>query len=158
MTKAVTVVTSVDILAEPSAIWRVRCDAKLPLTAPYWFRFGVPTPEKCTLVSEAGAVGARRQCTTNRGTNSQRITEWQERRRLSFEWVEDTLGLGTYLLQMRDTFTLEPLGPKRTRLTRRTEFEPKDTVGWVRRTVLRLAVKRVHRFVRSNFKAIREFS
>jgi hypothetical protein len=152
----VSVVTSVDISADPAAIWRILCDAKLPLTAPCWFRLGVPTPERCTLVSEAGGVGAGRRCTTDRGTIRQRITEWQENERLSFEWVEDTVGLGKHLNAMRDTFTLEILEPKLTRLSRRTEYEPKEALGCLRRAALRFTVKRIHRFVMRNFKAISE--
>ena len=154
--EVITIITSVDIAAESGTIWRVLCDARLPLTAPCWFRLGVPTPEKCAIVSESGGVGAGRHCTTNRGTINQRIIEWEESRRLAFEWVDDTVGLGSYLNHMRDTFTLEPLEPGRTRLVRRTEYEPKNTVGWLRRTILRLTVKRIHRFVMRNFKAICE--
>jgi len=154
--RLITVVTSVDIAAEPNAIWRILCDAKLPLTAPCWFRLGVPTPEKCAIVTEAGGVGAGRRCTTNRGSINQRITQWDENERLAFEWIDDTVGLGAYLNSMRDAFTLEPLETKRTRLVRRTEYEPKDSVGWVRRAVLRLVVKRIDRYVMRNFKTISE--
>jgi uncharacterized protein YndB with AHSA1/START domain len=152
----ITVVTSVDIAAEPNAVWRILCDAKLPLTAPCWFRLGVPTPEKCAIVTEIGGVGAGRRCTTSRGIINQRITEWDENERLAFEWVDDTMGLKDYLNRMRDTFTLESPDKKLTRLVRQSEYEPKDSVGWMRRAVLRLIVKRIHRFVMRNFKAISE--
>ena len=70
--------------------------------------------------------------------------------------MDDTLGLKEYLNRMRDTFTLESADKKLTRLVRQSEYEPKDSVGWMRRAVLRLIVKRIHRFVMRNFKAISE--
>lgn len=151
-----TVTTSIDIQAPPEKVWHVLGDAQLPLTAPCWFRLSVPTPQRCQLVAERGGVGARRQCITSRGQIDQRITEWAENERLTFEVVSDTVGLSACLDHMHDTFTLERLPDGRTRLTRWTQFQTRGWLNGVKAVALCLVVKRIHRYVMENFKAIAE--
>ena len=151
-----TITTSIVINATPEKIWPFLCHAKLPLTAPCWFRMGVPTPERCQLLSEVGSVGAKRQCVTSRGRINQEITEWIENKKLSFEVIDDSVGLKRCFTSMKDTFLLESLSETDTRLTRITTFQPRGLAGNVKALFLGLVVKKIHRYVMKNFKTLAE--
>ena len=151
----VTVETAVSIDAPTEAIWNLLCDARLPLTAPCCFKIGVPTPERCTLVSEQGQVGARRQCQTKQGVINQRITEWAPPHQLSFVMESDTLGLEQHLAGMSDTFSVAKSGEGSV-LSRRTVFETKGSFALPKACVFRLSVWNIHRYVMRNFKALAE--
>jgi hypothetical protein len=154
--KPTVVTTSIRIAAAPERVWPILCDARLPLTAPCWFRLGVPTPERCRLVAEEGAVGARRQCITSQGQVDQRITEWIPNERLSFAAVGDTIGLQEHLERMEDTFTLDPLPGGGTCLSRTTRFQARSGLPALKSVALRAVVRRIHRYVLRNFKTLAE--
>src|SRR5262245_24987325 len=150
-----TVETAISIEAQTEEVWNLLCDARLPLTAPCCFKIGVPTPESCTLVSEQGEVGARRQCRTKQGVINQRITEWAPPHQLGFVMESDTLGLEEHLAAMSDTFSVA--GTDRgCVLSRRTDFETKGAFALPKACVFRISVWNIHRYVMRNFKTLAE--
>lgn len=131
----------------------------MPTTTPCEFRLGFlspPRPLSCELADRAGGVGATRRCTSDRGTVTQRITEWRVDERLAFEVESETAGLGAHVLAMRDTFDLVPLSAASTRLTRRTDLVPAGPCPRLLGFALALALRRVHRFTLRGFKTLAE--
>ena len=151
----VIVESAIDVRASPEKVWGLLYNAKLPLSAPCCFKIGVPTPDRCTLVSERGAVGAQRRCQTKEGEINQRITEWDPPRRLSFVMESNTLGLEKHISAMSDTFTIQPADAG-CRLTRRTTIETKGFLAFPKSLLFRVSMGHIHRFVMRNFKALGE--
>ncbi|HET9012722.1 MAG TPA: SRPBCC family protein [Gemmatimonadaceae bacterium] len=148
--------TSVEIAAPPAVVWARLCDADMPATAPCEFRLGAlgpPQPLRCELPTGVGGIGQERRCVTTRGIVTQRITAWVEAEHLAFELVAEAAGLGAHVQAMKDDFWLTPLGPARTRLTRRTALVPRRPCPRLRGLALRVAVRRVHRFTMRGFAA-----
>jgi hypothetical protein len=147
---------AIDIDAPPERVWPLLCGARMELPPPCWFHLGVPLPRECRLPDGKGGVGARRQCVSSLGCIDQRITTWEAGRRLAFERVEDTIGLGTCLTRMEDAFTLERRPEGMTRLRRLTRFGVRGPCASAKTFVLRLVAARVHRYVLENFRALAE--
>ncbi len=141
--------TAVRLDAPPERVWPLLCSARMDESAPDCFRLGIPTPRECRLESGSGGVGSTRECVSDRGIVRQRITAWEEGRRLEFVRTSDTAGLRRLVVSMRDTFWLEPLPGGATRLTRTTVIRPRRRCGF-ERLLLPLAVGSVHRFVHRN--------
>lgn len=150
--RSLQVLSAIEINAAPADVWPLLCRAKLRLKAPFWFRFAVPTPRECQLLSDHGGVGAERRCVSSRGHIRQRIVRWEENRSLAFEMIDDSVGLRRRVPWMRDTFTLQPAGGG-TRLMRATEL---DLRGWMPSWVMRFVMRRIHRYVMRNSKAMAE--
>ena len=151
----VRVTSAIQIAAPTLAVWAKLCDAEMPATAPCEFhlgRVGPPRPVRCELPDGPGAVGATRRCVSDRGTVTQRVTEWAEGERLAFELVAEDAGLGAHVAAMRDVFELEPAAGGGTRLTRRTEVVPCGPCPRLRGLALAVAVRRVHRFTMRGFQ------
>jgi hypothetical protein len=149
------VITRVMVNAAPEKVWKYLCDAHMTTAAPWCFQLGVPTPQQCRIIGEASGVGAHRQCQTDRGFIDQRITEWLPPRRLTFVATSDTIGMYRHVREMQDTFLLEP-APGGTELTRLTRFETKGIFGALKAYLFRLTIRRLHRYVMENFKALAE--
>ena len=156
--RPVRVTSAIQIAAPVPAVWATLCDADMPATAPCEFRLGrlgPPRPVRCELPDGAGGVGATRRCVSDRGTVTQRVTEWAEGERLAFELVAEDAGLGAHVAAMRDVFELAGAGGG-TRLTRRTELVPRGPCPRLRGLALAVAVRRVHRFTMRGFQRIAE--
>jgi hypothetical protein len=151
----VTVQSSIEIDATPERVWSLLCDARLPLSAPWCFRLGVPTPKSCRLVSDAGRVGSTRQCQTARGVINQRITAWVPPTELAFAMESTTLGLERHIAAMNDRFEIRS-GTAGCRLSRITVLETRGSFAAVKAIAFRLSLGRIHRFVMRNFKALAE--
>ena len=86
--RPVCVTSEIRIAAPVHAVWATLCDAEMPATAPCEFRlgpFGPPRPVRCELPDGPGGVGATRRCVSDRGTVTQRVTEWAAGERLALQ-------------------------------------------------------------------------
>lgn len=146
--------TGIRLAAPPERVWPLLCSARMELPVPDCFRVGVPAPRECRTVGTPGP-GATRECVSDRGVVRQRITGWEEGRRLAFERTSDPAGLDRLLEAMHDTFTLEPLPGGATRLTRTTLLRPRRRCG-IEGMLLRLVVPHIHRYVHRNFRRLLE--
>ena len=147
--------SQIEIHASPETVWGLLCDAKLPLTAPCCFKIGVPTPERCTLVSEKGVVGAKRQCQTRQGIINQEITEWLPPQRLSFNFESSTLGLEKHIASMSDTFVV--VGTEHgSRLSRQTDFSTRGLLAVPKAILFKISIWHIHRYVMRNFRVLAE--
>ena len=156
--RPVCVTSEIRIAAPVHAVWAALCDVEMPATAPCEFRlgrFGPPRPVRCELPNGPGGVGATRRCMSDRGTITQRVTEWAAGERLAFELMTEDAGLGVHVAAMRDVFELTVAGGG-TRLTRRTELVPRGPCPRLRGLALGFAVRRVHRFTMRGFQQVAE--
>ncbi|MGK5440326.1 hypothetical protein ACSNN7_00605 [Micromonospora sp. URMC 105] len=112
------------------------------------FRLGAPTPVECFLSAGPGAVGAPRQCVSDRGVVYQRITEWSPPARLAFRMELTDLPFASCVSAMSDTFELTPAaGGRATQLTRSTRVDVRGRLRWARAVAVWIGLKAVHRFV-----------
>jgi hypothetical protein len=79
---------------KPEIVWPLLCNSKMTESAPLLFKFCIPKPVECRLKTGVGAVGSERQCVSNLGIINQRITCWEENRRLAFEMKDTDLYFG----------------------------------------------------------------
>jgi hypothetical protein len=126
-----TVHTSIEINASPAVVWREIRSVPTITEAEHSFSFshllGFPRPVEALL--EGTGIGAVRYARFEGNVLFiERITEWDELRRLSFDIQADTANIppttfdehvtigGPYFDVLRGTYWLEPLGENRVRL------------------------------------------
>jgi hypothetical protein len=81
------VTTVVEINAPPAVVWRhVVAMPPLPPARPWVFRAGLACPVGTRVVGSG--VGASRYCDLTTGTMPERVTGWEEGKRLAFEVLE----------------------------------------------------------------------
>ncbi len=149
------VTSKVMIDADKKQVWECLCNAKMQLSAPWWFKFGIPTPQQCLVIHKNEEIVTDRQCQTSQGVINQKITKWQPYDKLSFVPVSNNIGLSRYLKNMEDTFVLKSVDGK-TLLTRLTRIEIDGMGAFLKGIVLKLILKQIHVFVMKNFKKIIE--
>lgn len=143
--------TSTLLPTAPNAVWPLLCHAQMDEQTPCLFQLGVPKPMECHLVSSGGSVGAERRCISNQGTIHQRITQWEENRRLSFVMERNTLPTGHWLQSIDEQFDLQQSKPGYTRVTRTTHFVTKGPLRHLLSLLVWVGLKTVHRYVFRNF-------
>ena len=131
------VVTTVDIDAPPTVVWRhVVTFPELPPPREWLFRAGVAAPLRARI--EGTGVGATRYCDFTTGSFVEPVTVWEENRRLGFditaqappmrEWSpyqEEEVNpphLSGYFRATHGEFRLVALPGNRTRLEGRTQY------------------------------------
>jgi hypothetical protein len=137
---------------DPREVWPLLCESAMDRSQPCLFRLGAPKPVECRLPSGPGAVGARRECISDQGRVGQRIVRWEPPSLLAFEMVETDLFFGRYLDAIEERFDLVARG-RETAIVRTTKLTIKPQTGGLRRLLLRIGLKRVHRYVFRNWAA-----
>ena len=118
---------------------------------PCAFRLGIPKPVECKLPDGNGGVGARRQCISDRGVIQQRITHWQKDEILRFQMEDTNLYFRPCVTGIIEEFVLEPIGPRRTRLTRTTDIQVTGCCRHLKQWIMCVGMKSVHRYVFKNW-------
>lgn len=139
-----TVVTTADIDAPPSEVWRrLAFYEDVPGPRPWLLRIAGPVPLR-TVVS---ADGATRTCFFEHGHISKRITEFAPERRLAFDVIEQHVGEEHAVRLRSGSFSFEPLAGGRTRVRLETRYEAllRPRVLW--RPFERLVCGQVHEHV-----------
>ena len=123
--------TSIEIAASPAQVWRqIRSVPRITEAehGPSWsHRLGFPRPTEAVL--EGTGVGSVRYARFEGNLLFvEKVTEWEENRRLSFSIKADTVNIppatldehvtigGPYFDVLHGTYWIEPLGPNRVRL------------------------------------------
>ena len=104
----------------------------------------LPVPNRCTL--DRPGVGGVRTCYFDKGTITQRVTEWEQPSRMSFEVTGDTLPGNHWLTFSTAGYTLAEVAVK-TRVTRHTTIESQLWPRWYWAPIERLGVRSEHDFV-----------
>ncbi len=133
----------------PGIIWPLLCNSRMePELAKSWlFRLGVPQPQRCWLPDGQGGVGSARQCISDRGTIDQTIIAWEEPHHLAFRMDRSNLHFRAFVVNIVDDFVLVATPDGGTRATRTTSLHVIGRFRWVKRAMLWVGVKKVHRFV-----------
>jgi hypothetical protein len=118
---------------------------------PVQFRFGIPKPVECRLRSGVGGVGQERQCMSNLGVINQRITVWDENRRLEFEMEDTDMYFGRCVTTIKERFDLIEVGEAQTQVRRTTEFSVRGWCGIPKSALIWVGLKNVHRYVFANW-------
>jgi len=110
---------------------------------------------QCRVPDGHGGVGSNRECTSDQGIVHQRILEWEPEKRLTIRMERTDLRIHEYVREMVETFDLVgiPGGVRVTHITRVW------TQGWFRtlkKIVLYLSLKEVHRYVFRNWRRLAE--
>lgn len=121
------------------------------MDVPGWFCLGVPRPKSCELPGKYGGVGSERRCVSDRGTVIQRITEWNAPVKLRFKMISTDHDWGPCVDALEEEFHLVPVG-EGTRITRTTTIKAKGSLLVLKELGFYTGLKRVHRYVFSNWK------
>ena len=96
-------------------------------------------------------MGATRECVSNRGTITQRITVWEPEQRLVFHMLHTDIEFCPRVSAIEDEFRLERLGEDRTRITRETHFTVSGPLQSLQRRIVKLGLSRIHKYVFENW-------
>jgi hypothetical protein len=141
----------------PDKVWPLLTKSRMEPECSVLFLLGVPEPQECRLPDGQGGVGSRRECVSDQGVVEQRILEWDEPRTLSFRAERTDLGFKNHVTEIVERFELVPDGPGATLATRTTQVRLRDPWAFLRRIMLAIGLKKVHRFVFGNWeRACRE--
>lgn len=112
---------------------------------PFLLRTGaLPVPHRCTLEGEG--TGGVRTCYFDRGTITQKVTEWQRPSRMGFQITGDTLPGNHWLTFSTAGYELTEEAGK-TRVTRHSTIESRLWPRWYWAPIERLGVRSEHDFV-----------
>ena len=129
-----------------NTVWPLLCDSRIEGRARLLFYLGVPQPLQCRLPEGRGEVGAERECVSDRGIVRQRILDWRPEERLSFRMEETSLPIRAFVRDMVDTIVLVPSGSS-VHVTRTTTVRVSGRYRILRKWLLRVGIKQVHRYV-----------
>ncbi len=142
--------------SEPHHIWPNFLHTRMDDRRPLLFRLGIPKPVSCKVLEGEGALGATRQCTTDRGTIDQRIVAFEENRKLRYRMIASTVWCRDWVGHLEDQFTLTPLEGGRTKVERLTEFRAAGWLWPVRQIGLWVALAQAHRYAARNWRRLSE--
>ena len=145
------VTTSIVIEKPVAAVWPLLCSSKMDGDMPCLFRLGIPKPVECKLPDGIGGFGASRECISDRGVIHQRITHWQENQMLRFQMEDTNLYFRPCVTAIIEEFCLEAVSQYSTRLTRTTDIRASGGCRILKEWIMCAGMKRVHRFVFSNW-------
>lgn len=145
-------VCTIALIPAPSKeVWPLLCHSKMDNSFSWLFLLGLPRPVECKIDSVKGEVGANRQCVSDRGMITQQITVWDEPNLLEFEMKSTNLYFYPWILWMKDKFSLLENEHFQTQITRTTEFEIRGRFKFIKKILLFIGLKKIHRYVFSNF-------
>jgi len=136
-----------------STVWSLICNSRMADESPLLFKLGIPQPVECRVPDGHGGVGSDRECVSDQGVVHQRILEWAPEKRLSFRMEWTNMRFQRYVSEILDTFDLvatnEGVG-----VTRTTQVWAKGRFQFLKRFVLFLCLKQVHRYVFRNWRRL----
>lgn len=136
-------------------VWSLVCNSRMDGAPMLLFKLGVPQPVECRLPDGRGRVGGERECVSDQGTVHQRILEWVPEKRLRFRMEKTDLRFQRYVREIVDTFDFAPVVGG-VEVTRTTEVATKGRLQFVKKLLLRLSLKQVHRYVFRNWHRLAE--
>ncbi len=131
----------------PEIIWPLLCDSRMEPSKSWLFRLGLPQPRQCRLPNGQGGVGSARQCISDRGVIDQTIVAWDKPNHLAFRMEGSDMNFRAFVSSLVDDFELAPTPEGGTMATRITSVH---VIGWFRgmkSALVRVGLKKVHRFV-----------
>lgn len=136
--------TSTTIKASRERLWPLLTNSEM--NAPGSFCLGVPRPVECRLPDGEGAVGASRQCVSDRGVVNQEITCWLPPDQLQFKMIDTDHDWSPCVESITEQFDLEDVN-NGTRITRTTTLRAKGYFRLLKEFGFYFGLKRVHYFV-----------
>jgi hypothetical protein len=112
---------------------------------PWLLRVGLARPLR--IQGRCSTVGDVRICTYDRGRISKLVTEVRPGERLAFDVIEQGIGYERDVRMRGGSFDFESIGPKYTRITLTSEYEPRLWPRWAWRAGERYAIRLLHRHV-----------
>ena len=149
-----TVQTKSSFAAEPEVLWPLLFGSKMDRKQPCFLLCGLPKPLECRLPDSRGGVGSTRECVSDKGVISQRITEWIPGEKLSFELVKTDIYFGPCMESIVESFHIRRFGPEQSEITRKTTFRVKRPFGIIAAVPMYIGLKAIHRYVFSNWKRL----
>ena len=146
--------TSCQINAPADTIWPLLCNSRMEATQSCLFGLGLPQPVQCRLPDSDGGVGSTRQCISDRGIVEQQILIWDEPKRLSFRMEKTDIYFRKFVREIVESFDLVPTDASTTKLTRTTNVTLHGRFQLVKRLILFIGLKKVHRFVFRNWQRL----
>jgi hypothetical protein len=136
--------------APASTVWPLLCESRMDGTTSSLFRLGVPLPVECRLPEGHGGVGSERECVSDQGVVHQRILAWEPEHRLAFRMESTDLPFRRYVENLVDTFELVSTD-RGVEVTRTTRAWVQGRLPVLRKVVLFVSLKHVHRYVFRNW-------
>jgi len=148
------VIRTTQLFRSPASIvWPLLCDSQMDGARSLLFALGVPKPVRCRLSDGRGGVGAERECVSVRGVVHQRILEWSPEKRLSFRLERTDLPFWRHVPEMVDVLELVSTSSA-VKVTRSTHLSIQGPLASLRKIVLYLGIKKVHRYVFRNWSQL----
>jgi len=148
------VITSARLPGPPEKVWPLLCSSRMDPEIPCLFRLGIPKPVECRLPDGTGEVGARRQCTSDKGTINQRITHWEAPNLLRFQMEDTTLYFRPCVNSIVDQFSLTAADGGATLITRTTTIQVTGFAQRFKALIMCAGMKFVHRYVFKNWSRL----
>lgn len=121
---------------------------------PLAFRLGIPKPLSCKVLGGEAKVGNTRQCTTDKGFIRQNIVELDENHKLVYEMTESNIWCKNWVSFLRDSFILEAISDKRTKVIRITEFKGVPHIPLLSTLGLWFSLKQAHAYASKNWRRL----
>ena len=112
---------------------------------PWLLKLALPQPVRAE--GSMGQVGDTRRCIYENGHLTKQITERIERRRLAFKVIEQHLHFERDVTLLDGSFQLQPLDPKKTRMTLSTRYIRHLRPAWLWKPMESKIVHTLHRHV-----------
>jgi hypothetical protein len=147
-------VSQVDIDAPADRIFPLFLNARMDDRLPFAFRFGLPKAVSCSIIKGDGSPGSIRRCITTRGFMDQVIEVSQPDSRFAYRLIDSDYWGQRFIGHVADDIELQPLGPGRTRVIRRTSFDARGLLKWPGRMVMRMGFDHAHRYANENWQRL----
>lgn len=147
-------VSQTDIDAPPNRIFPLFLHAQMDDRLPLAFRFGLPKAVSCSIIKGDGGPGSIRRCITTRGYMDQVIEVSEPDSRFAYRLIDSDYWGQPFIGHVADDIALQPLGPDRTRVTRRTSFDARGLLKLPGRIIMRLGFRHAHRYANENWQRL----
>jgi len=142
--------TTATFKSDANIIWPLLTNSEMSIDG--CFCFGMPRPVSCELPNSEGGVGAERRCTSDRGTITQRITEWDPPLKLRFKMESSNQYWSPCMQSIDERFIISDIDGRR-KVTRITTYKATGLLRYAKELVFWIGLKRVHLYVFKNWKA-----
>jgi hypothetical protein len=140
-------------LSPASTVWPLLCSSRMDAESKPRLGLLVPVPLECRLPDGPGGVGSERECVSDQGVVHQRILVWSPEKQLSFRMEPTDLYFRRFVREMVETFDLVPTATGVT-VTRTTRVWVRGPLAFVKKALLYLGLKQVHRYVFRNWQRL----
>lgn len=135
-------------------LWPLLFNSKMDDKQPCYLLCGLPKPVECRLPDRQGGVGSTRECVSDKGTITQRITEWEPGHKLSFKLEKTDLYFGPCVESIIEQFELSDNSHGGCQITRTTSFKAKGTFAPFVSIPMLIGLKAIHRYVFRNWRRL----